>query len=95
MKPFVFGNVGFELVSQMCSLTAVQCGLSTDLLSRLQVPVALRPFSGVSFILYILAAFIESPYFECLTNFLELSLSLSCVTLLVSPCLTLIQSSAY
>lgn len=95
MKPSVFGNVGFELVSQMCPLATAQCGLPIVLLSRLQVPVALRPFSGVSFILYILAAFIESPYFECLTKFLELSLSLSCVTLLVSHCLTLIQSSAY
>lgn len=59
MKPSVFGNVGFELVSQMCPLTAAQCGLSIVLLSRLQVPVALRPFSGVSFLLYILAAIIE------------------------------------
>lgn len=59
MEASILGNVGFELVSRICPLAAAQCGVPIVFISRLQTPLALRPFPGVSMIFYILAAIIE------------------------------------
>lgn len=76
------------------SIAAAQCGLPIVLITRLWVPLELRPHSSVSFILYILILQQSSHIMSVLQNPLNCN-DLSCMTLQVSPCPTLIQLIVY